>query len=43
MEIKRVKNIIVVDDDRSIRIVISTALTRAGTTLNLVELQQYGS
>ena len=30
MEIKRVKNIIVVDDDRSIRIVISTALTRAG-------------
>ena len=30
MEIKRVKNIIVVDDDRSIRVVISTALTRAG-------------
>ena len=30
MEIKNIKNIIVVDDDRSIRIVISTALTRAG-------------
>ena len=30
MEIKNVKNIIVVDDDRSIRVVISTALTRAG-------------
>ncbi len=30
METKRNKNIIVVDDDRSIRVVISTALTRAG-------------
>ena len=30
MEAKNVKNIIVVDDDRSIRVVISTALTRAG-------------
>lgn len=30
MESKNVKNIIVVDDDRSIRVVISTALTRAG-------------
>ena len=30
MEVKSVKNIIVVDDDRSIRVVISTALTRAG-------------
>ena len=30
MEIKNVKNIIVVDDDRSIRVVISTALSRAG-------------
>ena len=30
METKNVKNIIVVDDDRSIRVVISTALTRAG-------------
>ena len=30
MEAKKVKNIIVVDDDRSIRVVISTALTRAG-------------
>ena len=30
MEVKNVKNIIVVDDDRSIRVVISTALTRAG-------------
>ncbi len=30
MEIKNVKNIIVVDDDRSVRVVISTALTRAG-------------
>ena len=30
MELKNVKNIIVVDDDRSIRVVISTALTRAG-------------
>ena len=30
MENKSVKNIIVVDDDRSIRVVISTALTRAG-------------
>ena len=30
METKSVKNIIVVDDDRSIRVVISTALTRAG-------------
>ena len=30
METKRIKNIIVVDDDRSIRVVISTALTRAG-------------
>ena len=27
---KNLKNIIVVDDDRSIRVVISTALTRAG-------------
>ncbi len=30
MDIKNVKNIIVVDDDRSIRVVISTALSRAG-------------
>ena len=30
MESKNIKNIIVVDDDRSIRVVISTALTRAG-------------
>ena len=30
MESKKIKNIIVVDDDRSIRLVISTALTRAG-------------
>ena len=30
METKNIKNIIVVDDDRSIRVVISTALTRAG-------------
>ena len=30
MDNKRIKNIIVVDDDRSIRVVISTALTRAG-------------
>ena len=30
MELKNVKNIIVVDDDRSIRVVISTALSRAG-------------
>ena len=30
MEVKNVKNIIVVDDDRSIRVVISTALNRAG-------------
>ncbi|MDC0093298.1 sigma-54 dependent transcriptional regulator, partial [Alphaproteobacteria bacterium] len=30
MEIKNIKNIIIVDDDRSIRVVISTALTRAG-------------
>ena len=30
METKSIKNIIVVDDDRSIRVVISTALTRAG-------------
>ena len=30
METKNVKNIIVVDDDRSIRVVISTALARAG-------------
>ena len=30
MEAKNIKNIIVVDDDRSIRVVISTALTRAG-------------
>ena len=30
MEAKKIKNIIVVDDDRSIRVVISTALTRAG-------------
>ena len=30
MENKRVKNIIVVDDDRTIRVVISTALSRAG-------------
>ena len=30
MQSKNLKNIIVVDDDRSIRVVISTALTRAG-------------
>ena len=30
MEAKNIKNIIVVDDDRSIRVVISTALSRAG-------------
>ena len=30
MDIKNVKNIIVVDDDRSIRVVVSTALSRAG-------------
>ncbi|MDC3116359.1 sigma-54 dependent transcriptional regulator [Alphaproteobacteria bacterium] len=30
MDVKNVKNIIVVDDDRSIRVVISTALSRAG-------------
>ena len=30
MQTKNLKNIIVVDDDRSIRVVISTALTRAG-------------
>ena len=30
MENKRVKNVIVVDDDRTIRVVISTALSRAG-------------
>ena len=30
MEYKNIKNIIVVDDDKSIRVVISTALTRAG-------------
>ena len=30
MEVKKIKNIIVVDDDRSIRVVISTALSRAG-------------
>ena len=30
MEYKNTKNIIVVDDDRSIRVVVSTALTRAG-------------
>lgn len=30
METKNVKNVIVVDDDRSIRVVISTALSRAG-------------
>ena len=30
MELKNVKNIVVVDDDRSIRVVISTALSRAG-------------
>ena len=30
MDIKNIKNIIVVDDDRSIRVVISTALSRAG-------------
>ena len=30
METKNIKNIIVVDDDRSIRVVISTALARAG-------------
>ena len=30
METKNIKNVIVVDDDRSIRVVISTALTRAG-------------
>jgi len=30
MDAKNIKNIIVVDDDRSIRVVISTALTRAG-------------
>ena len=30
METKNVKNVIVVDDDRSIRVVISTALARAG-------------
>ena len=30
MQSKNLKNIIVIDDDRSIRVVISTALTRAG-------------
>jgi len=30
MENIRVKNVIVVDDDRTIRVVISTALSRAG-------------
>ena len=30
MDIKNIKNIIVVDDDRSIRVVVSTALSRAG-------------
>ena len=30
METKKVKNVIVVDDDRTIRVVISTALSRAG-------------
>ena len=30
MEVNKIKNVIVVDDDRSIRVVISTALNRAG-------------
>jgi DNA-binding NtrC family response regulator len=37
MDTKIGKNVIVVDDDRSIRVVISTALTRAGYNVNQVE------